>query len=235
MKQSDENLLKAIDKGCIKSLNEFQSRYRPRIKSIYYKVFSESKGFLRYNRNDLYEDIEMEVWAKFYQSRSNQTWYFDEHGSIGGLVHRCTSSVITDSITKAINNRSHLSGKKRKEKILELEEKIKRFEKEGKAEEASKLRKELKMNSMSYESFETHDIEVDTNLNFFDRMGLTADFTSKLQSRLTQEEQAVYALLASGSRREKILNELGLTIDQYRGRRKSIEQKAVKLQAEIAI
>ncbi|PMM19950.1 hypothetical protein BCT62_00380 [Vibrio splendidus] len=219
MKQLDKVLLEGIDNGCVKSLDEFQRRYRPRIKSLYYKAFTDSEGFLRYSRDDLYEDIEMEVWAKFYNSRRKKKWFFDENGSIGGLVHNCAFSIINDKITKALDNRSHLSADNRK--------KLK-----AKSNRNQSTNNDLKILSMSYESFEDNDVERDRELSLFEHLGLTEEFTSQLQSRLTQEEQAIYTLLATGSKRENVLVELGLTVDQYRGRRKSIESKAIDLLAE---
>ncbi|EOY4666918.1 hypothetical protein ACP52K_002793 [Vibrio alginolyticus] len=219
MKKSDKVLLEGIDNGCVESLDGFQRRYRPRIKSLYYKAFTESEGFLRYSRDDLYEDIEMEVWVKFYNSRRKEKWYFDENDSIGGLVHKCALSIISDKITKALDNRSHLSAEKRK-----------RLKAENEGNQSTNH--ELKILSMSYESLEDNDVEYDRELSLFEHLGLTEEFISKLQSRLTQEEQAVYTLLATGSKRENVLVELGLTVDQYRGRRKSIENKAIDLLAE---
>lgn len=207
---SDKQLLEAVDKGCIKSLDEFQSRYRPRIKSLYEKAFPKTQGFLRFSRDDLYEDIEMEVWTKFYKSRLDKDWYFDELDSIGGLVHSCASNLISDKITVALNHRSHLSKEKRMASSDEPKKAI----------------------SMHHDGFDDNDVVGDTELSFFDGMELPPEFTNKLQSQLDQEEQAIYSLLSKGFKRAQILDKLGLSIDKYNGRREKITKKAMKLLAE---
>ncbi len=207
---TDKQLLEAVDKGCKLSFDEFKKRYRPRIKSLYEKAFPKAEGFLRYDRDDLYNDIEMEVWAKLYKSRLNKEWYFDENDSIGGLVHRCASSLISDKITVALNHRSHLSKEKRMASSDDLNKTI----------------------SMHHNGFDDNNVEGDAELNFFDDMELSPEFTNKLQSQLDQEEQAIYSLLSKGFKRAQILDELGLTKDKYIGRREKITKKAVALLSE---
>lgn len=207
-KKTDQELFKAIEKNCHLSQKEFKKRYVPLIRYFYNLKFPDTEGFLNYDRGQLFEDIEMSVWLKFFQFCNNVELQFDEEGSIVRVVRWCTKNVINQKIRDAIDNRSHLTYKERMSSPTD--------------ECISMTHGDFGV----YDNVEAFDYGED---DIFELLGSSEELIKKAQNMFTQEEQAIYCFKVKGYKPEHIKKEMNLTDYQFRAHREKMERKIESL------
>lgn len=191
---TDKELIDAMGRYPSQSYDALTERYKPKIRGIMGKYFGPIKHTLRYDLNDLFPDIESEVWADLLKPRDvSNSLQFDNEDSIGGLVDVIARRRVISKFIRTQNHRSHLSTAERME-----------------------LSQEDRAKSQSIGFIDFEDDEVPENRNTLESQQISLDLVQKIINGLTSEQSDILHLRSLGHTYDEVGEELGLNRDQVK-------------------